>query len=129
MPNTIVCKTAFPYLVSPTVILRARRAKLLSHVDHVVTGDLSMVVELVDRSEATPSTKCEGCGSFAQDEKLSVYPTIEVAGLTKRYWIVTLLSLHMPLHCVWRTASRVSALGVLCFYTDRFPKYHNLSCN
>ena len=116
MPNTIVCKTAFPYLVSPTVILRARRAKLLSQVDHVVTGDLSMVVELVDRSEATPSTKCEGCGSFAQDEKLSVYPTIEVAGLTKRYWIVTLLSLHMPLHSVANRFARVSSWSTLFLY-------------
>jgi hypothetical protein len=40
---------------------------------------------VVDRCDATPSTKCgKGSGSLAQDEKLSIYPTIEVAGLTKQ---------------------------------------------
>ena len=104
MPNTIVCKSAFPYLVSPTVTLRARWAKLLFQVQHVV-GDLSMVVLEVDRSEATPSTKCgKGSDSFAQDVKLSVYATIEVAELTKQL---------LDWNCVWRTASRLSALGLL----------------
>ena len=117
MPNTIVCKTAFPYLVSPTVILRARRAKLLSQVDHVVTGDLSMVVELVDRSEATPSTKCEGCGSFAQDEKLSVYPTIEVAGLTKQLLDCnSVVSADASALCVANRFARVSSWSTLFLY-------------
>jgi hypothetical protein len=53
---------------------------------------------VVDRCDATPSTKCgKGSGSMAQDEKLSIYPTIEVAGLTKQLLFVTLLSLQMPL--------------------------------
>ena len=79
-----------------------------------------MVVWLSIGGDATPSTKCgKGSGSLAQDEKLSVYPTIEVAGLTKQQ-LDSLLSLLMPLRCVWRTASRVSALGVRCSYTDRF---------
>ena len=44
-----------------------------------------MVVLLSIGGDATPSTKCgKGSGSLAQDEKLSVYPTIEVAGLTKQ---------------------------------------------
>ena len=84
MPKTIVWKTAFTYLVSKSVVLRARRAKLLSQVDHVV-GVLSIIVKVVERCDATPSTKCgKGSGSLAQDEKLSIHPTIEVAGLIKR---------------------------------------------
>jgi len=44
-----------------------------------------MVVWLSIGGDATPSTKCgKGSGSLAQDAKLSIYPTIEVAGLTKQ---------------------------------------------
>ena len=121
MPNTIVCKTAFPYLVSQSVVLCARRAKLLYQVDLLVSCQwlsFSMVVWLSIGVDATPSTKCgKGSGSLAQDEKLNVYPTIEFAGLTKQLLDCnSVVFADASALCVANRFARVSSWSTLFLY-------------